>query len=59
MGLDTWDLMNRNVLREGEEIAFTGYPIGAVLGLAAGWGAARSWLRRSPPRYRLSRAEAA
>ena len=26
---------------------------GALAGLAAGWGAARAWLRRSPPRYRL------
>lgn len=32
---------------------------GAVLGLATGWGAARLCLRRSPPRYRLTRAEAA
>jgi len=32
---------------------------GAVLGLAVGWGVARLWLRRSPPRYRLSQAEAA
>lgn len=31
---------------------------GAVLGLVAGWGAARAWLRRSPPRYRLRAAEA-
>jgi positive regulator of sigma E activity len=31
---------------------------GAVVGLAAGWGAARAWLRRSPPRYRLRPAEA-
>jgi positive regulator of sigma E activity len=30
---------------------------GAVLGLAAGWGAARAWLRRAPPRYRLRVAE--
>jgi len=34
-------------------------PAAALLGLAAGWGAARLWLRRSPPRYRLSQAEAA
>lgn len=32
---------------------------GAVLGLAAGWGAARAWLRRAPPRYRLRVAEGA
>lgn len=32
---------------------------GALLGLAAGWGAARLWLRRSPPRYRLSQASTA
>lgn len=31
---------------------------GAILGLAAGWGASRAWLRRSPPRYRLRLAEA-
>jgi len=31
---------------------------GAVLGLLAGWSAARAWLRRSPPRYRLRAAEA-
>jgi sigma-E factor negative regulatory protein RseC len=31
---------------------------GAVAGLAAGWGASRAWLRRSPPRYRLRMAEA-
>jgi positive regulator of sigma E activity len=30
---------------------------GAVLGLAAGWGGARAWLRRAPPRYRLRVAE--
>jgi sigma-E factor negative regulatory protein RseC len=27
--------------------------IAAAVGLAAGWGMARRWLRRSPPRYRL------
>jgi sigma-E factor negative regulatory protein RseC len=32
---------------------------GAVLGLVAGWGAARALLRRLPPRYRLRMAEAA
>ena len=32
---------------------------GAVLGLVAGWGASRVWLRRSPPRYRLATPEAA
>lgn len=26
---------------------------GAVLGLVAGWGSARAWLRRFPPRYRV------
>ena len=31
----------------------------AVLGLVAGWGASRVWLRRSPPRYRLTTPEAA
>jgi positive regulator of sigma E activity len=31
---------------------------GAVLGLTAGWGASRAWLRRSPPRYRLRMTEA-
>lgn len=31
----------------------------AVLGLMAGWGASRAWLRRSPPRYRLKTPEAA
>ena len=30
---------------------------GAALGLAAGWGASRAWLRHSPPRYRLRIAE--
>ena len=32
---------------------------GAVLGLAAGWGAARALLRRSPPRYLLRNPEGA
>lgn len=27
--------------------------VAAALGLAAGWGIARLWLHRSPPRYRL------
>lgn len=27
--------------------------LAAVAGLALGWGASRSWLRRSPPRYEL------
>jgi len=31
----------------------------AVLGLAGGWVAARAWLRRAPPRYRLRVAEGA
>lgn len=31
--------------------------LAAVAGLAAGWVLARGWLRRSPPRYRLARAE--
>jgi len=43
-------------LMPGSELAALA---GAVLGLAAGWGAARAWLRRSPPRYRLRTAEAA
>jgi sigma-E factor negative regulatory protein RseC len=30
---------------------------GAVMGLTAGWGASRAWLRRSPPRYRLRTAD--
>jgi sigma-E factor negative regulatory protein RseC len=30
---------------------------GALVGLAAGWGASRAWLRRSPPRYHLRIAE--
>ena len=30
---------------------------GAVLGLLAGWGVARAWLRRAPPRYGLRLAE--
>lgn len=32
---------------------------GAAIGLVAGWGAARAWLRRSPPRYRLRTVEGA
>jgi len=32
---------------------------GAALGLLAGWGAARAWLRRAPPRYRLRTGEGA
>jgi sigma-E factor negative regulatory protein RseC len=43
------------MLRPGSEpVALAG----ALVGLAAGWGAARAWLRRSPPRYRLRPAEA-
>jgi positive regulator of sigma E activity len=33
--------------------------VAAALGLAAGWGMARLWLHRSPPRYRLRPAVAA
>ncbi len=43
------------VLTPGSELAALA---GAVLGLVAGWGASRAWLRRSPPRYRLRTAEA-
>ena len=43
-------------LTPGSELAALA---GAVLGLATGWGAARAWLRRSPPRYRLRTAEGA
>lgn len=43
------------MLQPGSEpVALTG----ALVGLAAGWGAARAWLRRSPPRYRLRPVEA-
>jgi len=31
--------------------------VGAAFGLALGWGASRSWLRRSPPRYQIRAAE--
>ncbi|HEX9208079.1 MAG TPA: SoxR reducing system RseC family protein [Steroidobacteraceae bacterium] len=44
-----------SVLTPGSELAALA---GAVLGLVAGWGASRAWLRRSPPRYRLRTAEA-
>ena len=43
-------------LAPGSELAALA---GAVLGLAAGWSAARAWLLRSPPRYRLRMAEGA
>ena len=43
-------------LTPGNELAAL---VGAGLGLAAGWGASRAWLRRSPPRYRLRTPEAA
>jgi positive regulator of sigma E activity len=33
--------------------------VAAALGLAVGWGTARLWLHRSPPRYRLRPAVAA
>ena len=33
--------------------------VAAALGLATGWGTARLWLHRSPPRYRLRPAVAA
>jgi len=42
-------------LTPGSELAALA---GAVVGLAAGWGASRAWLRRAPPRYRLRMAEA-
>lgn len=42
------------VLLPGHEAAALA---GAALGLLAGWGVARAWLRRSPPRYRLRIAE--
>jgi len=31
--------------------------LAAALGLALGWGASRSWLRHSPPRYEIRAAE--
>jgi positive regulator of sigma E activity len=31
--------------------------LAAALGLALGWGASRSWLRRSPPRFEIRAAE--
>lgn len=38
------------ILAPGSESAAL---VAAGLGLAVGWGAARLWLHRSPPRYRL------
>ena len=43
-------------LTPGSELAALA---GAALGLVAGWGASRAWLRRSPPRYHLRVAETA
>ena len=43
-------------LTPGSELAALA---GAALGLVAGWGASRAWLRRSPPRYHLRIAETA
>lgn len=43
-----------HLLRSDPEVAA---PILAVAGLACGWALSRTWLRRRPPQYRLTRGE--
>jgi positive regulator of sigma E activity len=53
-GLLAGALLARVLLPEVEPAA----PLLAVVGLVAGWGMSRAWLRRRPPRYTLTAGEA-